>query len=173
MNFLVNPGVSDRSKVEFVEVGLVKPYPNNPRTHSKKQIRQIGASIRQFGWTNPILIDGTNGVIAGHGRLAAAKELGLTVVPVLRIEHMSEAEKRAYVVADNKLAENAGWDADLLRIELQGLEELDIEFDLEVTGFETGEIDVLLNTDTVPDADEPVPLPDTELKRFRGREICG
>ncbi|MDP5220404.1 DNA methyltransferase [Ruegeria sp. 2205SS24-7] len=163
MNFLANPGISERSKVEFVEVGALEPYANNPRTHSKKQIMQIRASFLQFGWTNPILIDENNRVIAGHGRLAAAKELGLTVVPVLRIEHMSDAEKRAYIIADNKLAENADWDTDLLKIELQGLADLDVDFDLELTGFETGEIDIILSGDTDPDAGDPVPLPD--LKR--------
>lgn len=153
-----------KPQIELRQTDQLHPYANNPRTHSKKQIRQIAASIRQFGWTNPILIDETNRVIAGHGRLAAANELGHRVVPVLRFEHMSEAEKQAYIIADNKLAENAGWDADLLRIEFQGLAKLDIEFDLEVTGFETGEIDVLLNTDTDPAAGDPVPLPDCERK---------
>ncbi len=142
-------------------VDQLKPYANNPRTHSKKQIRQIADSIREFGWTNPVLIDAGGGVIAGHGRIAAAKLLGITDVPVLRLEHMSEAQKRAYIIADNKLAENAGWDSDLLKIELQGLLDLSIDFDIELTGFETGEIDVLLAPETVPEP-EPVPLPETD-----------
>ncbi len=142
-------------------VDQLKPYANNPRTHSKKQIRQIADSIREFGWTNPVLVDAEGGVIAGHGRIAAAKLLGLADVPVLRLEHMSEAQKRAYIIADNKLAENAGWDTDLLKIELQGLLDLNIDFDIELTGFETGEIDVLLAPETVPEP-EPVPLPETD-----------
>jgi len=139
----------------------LKPYPNNPRTHSKKQIRQIAESIKEFGWTNPVLIDADGGVIAGHGRIEAAKLLGMTEVRVLRLEHMSEAQKRAYVIADNKLAENAGWDNELLAIELQGLLDLDIAFDIELTGFETGEIDVLLASETGAES-EPVPLPRTD-----------
>ncbi|AEI94783.1 site-specific DNA-methyltransferase [Roseobacter litoralis] len=142
-------------------VGDLNPYANNPRTHSKKQIRQIADSIREFGWTNPVLIDAGGGVIAGHGRIAAAKLLGITDVPVLRLEHMSEAQKRAYIITDNKLAENAGWDSDLLKIELQGLLDLSIDFDIELTGFETGEIDVLLAPETAPEP-EPVPLPETD-----------
>lgn len=142
-------------------VDQLKPYANNPRTHSNKQIRQIADSIREFGWTNPVLIDAGGGVIAGHGRIAAAKLLGITDVPVLRLEHMSEARRRAYIIADNKLAENAGWDNDLLKIELQGLLDLNIDFDIELTGFETGEIDVLLAPETAPEP-EPVPQPETD-----------
>ncbi|MEO0637983.1 MAG: DNA methyltransferase [Pseudomonadota bacterium] len=130
-------------EMRYVPIDALKPYANNPRTHSKKQIRQIAKSIEEFGWTNPILVDPEGGVIAGHGRLEAAKHLSLERVPVLPIEHMSEAQKRAYVIADNKLAENAGWDADLLKIELGAL----LEFDIDVTmsGFEMGEIDVILS----------------------------
>ncbi|MEM7472587.1 MAG: DNA methyltransferase [Pseudomonadota bacterium] len=142
-------------------VADLAPYPNNPRTHTTKQIRQIARSIERFGWTNPILIDAENGVIAGHGRLEAAKLLGMFEVPVLRLDHMSPAEKRAYVIADNKLAENAGWDDALLAAELQGLFDLDINFDLELTGFETGEIDIILGNDVAPE-EEPVPGPDFE-----------
>lgn len=139
----------------------LKPYANNPRTHSKKQIRQIADSIREFGWTNPVLTDAEDGVIAGHGRVEAARLLGMTEVPVLRLDHMSEAQKRAYIIADNKLAENAGWDTELLAIELQGLLDLSVDFDIELTGFETGEIDVLLASETVTEP-ETVPLPETD-----------
>ena len=114
----------------------------NPRTHSEKQIRQIATSIKTFGFTNPILIDASGTVIAGHGRLRAAKQLGMETVPTLQLEHLSEAQVRAYVIADNRLAELAGWDKDLLAIELQGLVEMDLDFDLEVIGFETSEIDL-------------------------------
>ena len=132
--------VFDR-RVERVAIAELKPYANNPRTHSKKQIRQIADSIRTFGWTNPILIDAGGGVIAGHGRLLAAKHLGLDSVPTLRIDHLTEAQKKAYIIADNRLAERAGWDDELLAIELQGLTEIELDFDLEITGFETAEID--------------------------------
>ncbi|MEL6243833.1 MAG: DNA methyltransferase [Pseudomonadota bacterium] len=147
--------------IALMPVEELRPYTNNPRTHSKKQVRQIAKSIERFGWTNPLLIDAGGNVIAGHGRLAAAKSLGLREVPVLRLDHMKEAEKRAYIIADNKLAENAGWDEALLKIELQGLEE--IGFDLELTGFDTGEIDILLGdgpyeeTETAPEPDHDRP----------------
>ena len=117
---------------------------NNPRTHSAKQIRQIAASIDTFGFTNPVLIDATGTVIAGHGRVRAAKQLGMETVPTLQLEHLSEEQIRAYVIADNRLAECAGWDHDLLAIELQGLSEIELDFDLEVIGFETAEIDLLI-----------------------------
>ena len=139
--------------IEFLPVGQLKPYANNPRTHSKKQIRQIADSIGVFGWTNPLLVDGAGNVIAGHGRLEAAKLLGLSEVPSIRIDTMSEAEKRAYIIADNRLAEKAGWDDALLSLELQFLVDSDLDFDLELTGFETGEIDVLLSADK-PDENE-------------------
>ena len=130
--------------IEQLSVCSLKPYKRNPRTHTKKQIGQIANSIRTFGWTNPILIDADNCVIAGHGRLEAAKLLGIDRVPIIRIEDMTEAQKRAYVLADNKLAENAGWDRELLALELQGLLEMDLDFDVTLTGFEMGEIDVLI-----------------------------
>ena len=100
--------------IEVLAIGSLKPYARNPRTHSEKQINQIANSIRQFGFTNPILIDSDLGVIAGHGRLEAAKLLGIGEVPTIRLDHMTEAQKRAYVIADNRLAENAGWDRELL-----------------------------------------------------------
>ena len=142
-------------------IDQLQPYARNPRTHSKKQVRQIANSIERFGWTNPILIDGDNGVIAGHGRLEAAKQLGLTRVPVIRLEHMSDAEKRAYVIADNKLADNAGWDDALLATELKGLLDLDIDLDVELTGFDMGEIDVILGQKR-PTEDEVVEEPDRD-----------
>lgn len=136
-------------QVETISVSALKPYPRNARTHSKKQIRQIADSMREFGWTNPILIDDQCGVIAGHGRLDAANLLGLTEVPVIRLTDMTEAQKRAYVIADNKLAENAGWDRAVLAIEIQGLIQIDPLFDIEMTGFVMGEIDVLIGEQAV------------------------
>jgi DNA modification methylase len=131
--------------VEWRLVSSLIPRKNNPRTHTEKQIKQIAGSIRAFGWTNPILVDADNCVLAGHGRLEAAKLLNLDPVPVVCIEDMTEAQKRAYILADNKLAENAGWDRELLALELQGLLEMDLDFEVTFTGFEMGEIDVLIS----------------------------
>lgn len=142
-------------------VDQLKPYANNPRTHSKKQIRQIADSIEEFGWTNPVLTDGNGNIIAGHGRIEAARLLGMKDVPVLCLDYLTDAQKRAYIIADNKLAENAGWDSELLAIELQGLLDLNIDFDIGLTGFETGEIDVLLASETAAES-ETVPLPETD-----------
>jgi ParB-like chromosome segregation protein Spo0J len=133
---------------------------NNPRTHSEKQIRQIAASIETFGFTNPVLIDSSSTVIAGHGRVRAAKRLGLETVPTIQLEHLTKEQVRAYVIADNKLAECAGWDRDLLAIELQGLAEIDLDFGLEVTGFETAEIDLLIGE--AAERDEPDPADATD-----------
>lgn len=134
------------SRLEVIDLPLayLRPYCRNARVHSQKQIAQIAASIRTFGFNNPVLIDNEGTIIAGHGRVAAAKLLGLEVVPVIRLEHMSEAQKRAYILADNKLAEKAGWDAEILAIELQNLLDTEFKFDLTVTGFEMPEIDVLI-----------------------------
>ncbi len=135
---------SDERKVEWVPVASLKTHPKNPRTHSRAQIRQIVESVRKFGWMVPILVDKNCRVIAGHARLDAARILGVERVPIIRIAHLTEAETRAYIIADNKLAENAGWNQQLLAAELQFLSNLDIDFDLTVTGFETAEIDLLI-----------------------------
>ena len=129
--------------IELVPVEQLLPYKANARTHSRKQVRQIANSIERFGFTNPVLIDDQNGIIAGHARVEAAKLLGLSGIPALRLSHLSEAERRAYIIADNKLAQKAGWDREILAIELQGL--IDLDFDVELTGFEMGEIDILLD----------------------------
>jgi DNA modification methylase len=129
-------------KVEMLPTEALKAYPGNARTHSKKQIRQIGRSIEQFGFCNPVLIDGNGQIIAGHGRVEAAKLLGLSVVPTVRLSHLTEAERRAYILADNRLAEKAGWDREMLAIELQAL--IDLDFEVELTGFETAEVDLCL-----------------------------
>lgn len=146
--------------IETLPVGALQPYNRNARTHNPKQISQIAASIRTFGFNNPVLIDKNCGIIAGHGRVEAAKLLGLETVPCLRLEHLNEDEKRAYILADNKLAEKAGWDADTLAIELQHLTSLDLDFDVSVTGFEMPEIDFLLTSradEAVPDAGDVIP----------------
>src|SRR5260370_22666599 len=125
-----------RLSVFYQDVDDLEPRATNHRTQSKKQITQIGKAIRRFGIINPVLVDDANCIIAGHGRVEAAKELGLDQVPTVRLSDMSEAEIRAYVIADNRLAENAGWDRALLGLELQYLTELEIDFDVTVTGFE-------------------------------------
>jgi hypothetical protein len=129
-------------KIEDRPVRELRAYPNNARTHSRKQIRQIARSIEKFGFCNPVLIDDMNQIVAGHGRVEAAKHLGIDAVPTCQLSHLSEADKRAYILADNKLAQNAGWDKELLAIELQGL--IELEVDIELTGFEMPEIDVIL-----------------------------
>lgn len=146
--------------VEKRAIASLKPCACNPRTHSKKQIRQIADSIRAFGFNNPVLVDGDDEIIAGHGRVEAAKLLGLKRVPTIRLEHMSDAQKRAYLLADNKLAENAGWDREILAIELQHLIEMDTDFSITTMGFEIAEIDGLievLGDDDAADEEEFVP----------------
>src|SRR5262249_1680423 len=132
--------------VEQVPVNSLTSYETNPHTHTKKQVRQIAASIRTFGWTNPVLVNAADRIIAGHGRIEAAKLLKIPRVPVLRIEDLTETQIKAYVIADNKLAELAGWDEEILAKELQLLTELNLDFDIEVTGFEMGHIDVLIES---------------------------
>jgi hypothetical protein len=133
--------------IELMPVDKLTPYPGNARKHSRKQIRQVAKSIERFGFTNPVLIDDDAQIIAGHGRVEAAKLLGMKSVPTLRLSHLSAADKRAYIIADNRLAEKAGWDRELLAIELQAL--VDLDFDIELTGFETSAVDIILE-----DADE-------------------
>ena len=108
-------------RIEVLPVHQLTPYSNNARTHSKKQIRQIAESIRRFGFTNPVLVDDNGQIIAGHGRVEAARLIGLATLPAIRLSHLSPAEKRAYILADNRLAEKAGWDWEILAIELQEL----------------------------------------------------
>ena len=147
--------------VTSLPIGSLKPYDWNARTHSAKQITQIAESIKAFGFNNPVLIDRAGGIIAGHGRVEAAKMLGHETVPCVRLDHLSDAQKRAYILADNKLAEKAGWDPEILKIELQHLTSLDLDFDVSVTGFEMPEIDVLLS-DAAPECDPADELPTIE-----------
>ena len=123
----------------------LKPWPRNARTHSRKQIKQIAASIREFGFTNPVLVDHENMILAGHGRVEAAKLLEMASVPCVRLESMTAAQKRAYVIADNKLALNAGWDTEILAGELKELLAEDFHFDVGLTGFSIAEIDNLID----------------------------
>lgn len=141
-------------QIETLPTDSLIPYARNSRTHSDEQVAQIAASIREFGFTNPVLIDESGGIIAGHGRIMAARKLGMEAVPCLRLAHLSEAQKRAYVIADNKLALNAGWDDELLALEFKDL--YDMDFDLSMTGFGDEEINgILREVETVGMPDLP------------------
>ncbi|MEM6414329.1 MAG: DNA methyltransferase [Pseudomonadota bacterium] len=157
----MNSAISDQIgnlEIKVRKITDLKPYANNPRTHTAKQIKQIAKSIKAFGFTNPVLIDDADGVIAGHGRVEAAKLLGMDAVPTIRLSNMSDAQKRAYIIADNKLAENAGWDEDLLKTEIADLSSMALDFDMDVIGFETAEIDIMLGADEAV-AEAPIPMP--------------
>jgi DNA modification methylase len=132
-------------EIRMAPVESLVPYARNARTHSDEQVAQIAASIKEFGFTSPLLVDGDNGILAGHGRLAAARKLGLIEVPVIELAHLSPQQRKAYILADNRLALNAGWDEDLLKLELSELADLD--FDLDLIGFTDKELDVLLGAD--------------------------
>ncbi|MCC6949788.1 MAG: ParB N-terminal domain-containing protein [Bradyrhizobiaceae bacterium] len=138
-------------QIEHLPISALRPYAQNARTHSRRQIRKIAESIKKFGFVNPILIGDDLTIIAGHGRVEAAKLLGFERVPAVRLWHLSEVERRAYVLADNKLTLNAGWDRELLVTELQG--PIDIGFEVELTGFETPEIDLLFEADAETKSD--------------------
>ena len=142
--------------VVYRPVADIKPDPRNARTHPKRQIEQLCASIRSFGFTNPVLVDDAGILIAGHGRLRAAGELGLATVPVIELLDLTEAQKKALRLADNKIALNAGWDLEILKLELAEIATLDVDFDLSLTGFASGEIDVVLKAANDPE-DEVIP----------------
>lgn len=146
--------------VEYRQVETLIPYARNPRTHNDAQIAKIAASIAEFGWTTPILIDADHGIIAGHGRLAAARKLGLADVPVIELTHLTPAQKRAYVIADNRLALDAGWDEELLALELADLTEAG--FDLALTGFDDAELLSLLTDAEAGDPEEPDEAPEDD-----------
>jgi DNA modification methylase len=168
-------------QIKQVAVEKLIPYVRNSRTHSDAQVAQIAASIKEFGWTNPILVDGTNGIIAGHGRLLAARKLGQTEVPVIELAHMTESQKKAYVIADNQLAMNAGWDTSMLTLELSDLKEAG--FSLDILGFDPKELDNLLepeqvdgltDEDAVPDVpEEPVTKLGDIYQLGNHRLMCG
>ena len=131
------------NNLEYIALETLIPYARNSRTHSDAQVAQIAASIREFGFTNPILIDAEGGIIAGHGRTMAARKLGLEEVPCIRLRNLTDAQKKAYIIADNKLALNAGWDDEMLKVELTELKDLD--FDLGLTGFDMDELGRLMS----------------------------
>jgi len=148
-------------QLETIQIDSLIPYARNSRTHSDAQVAQIASSIKEFGFTNPVLIDGGGGIIAGHGRVLAARKLGMSEVPCIRLEHLTDAQKRAYVIADNRLALNSGWDTEMLKVEFADLQELG--FDLELTGFDLDEIKELLapvGTEGLTDPDDAPPLPE-------------
>jgi len=168
-------------KIEQVKIDKLIPYARNSRTHSDAQVAQIAASIKEFGFTNPVLIDETGSIIAGHGRVMAARKLSITDVPSIRLTHLTELQKRAYIIADNKLALNSGWDDEMLAVELTDLK--DMGFDLDLTGFSTDEIEALLaptgtegltDEDAVPEVPEaPVTVLGDVWLLGKHRVMCG
>lgn len=161
--------------IEMWPLERLVPYERNPRTHSPEQVTRIAASIEQFGFNNPLLVDSQDGIIAGHGRLLAARQLGLGEVPVIVLDHLTDAQRRAYVIADNKLAELAGWDDELLALELATLDGED--FPLEVIGFTDQELAALLDGDPDDEAqeaeDEVPPAPAAAVSRPGDLWLCG
>jgi len=178
---MVNGTATEPMKVDAIKalsIDALIPYPNNARTHSAEQVSQIASSIKEFGFNNPILIDAENGVIAGHGRLEAARQLGLESVPTIEIAHLTEAQRKAYILADNQLALNAGWNVEVLQTELEGLQDLD--FDLGLIGFDAGELAGFLDTtegltdpDAIPEAPEPVAQLGDVWALGRHTLVCG
>ena len=168
-------------KLEYIELEKIIPYARNSRSHSEHQVSQVAASIKEFGFTNPILIDADNGIIAGHGRLMAAQRLGIGKAPCIRLSHLTESQKKAYIIADNKLALNAGWDEELLRLELG---DLDADgYDVSLTGFSEEELAALVvdeltegltDEDAVPDVrEEPTTVLGDVYKLGNHRLMCG
>lgn len=167
-------------KIEQLKTADLVPYARNARTHSEAQVAQIAGSIREYGFTNPVLIDGNNGIVAGHGRVLAAQKLGIEQVPCIRLAHLTDAQRRAYVLADNRLALNAGWDAEILAVELDELKDAGV--DLASLGFDKDELNELIGTpNTGPLPDPPIPPVPVTPKTVRGdiwllgdhRLMCG
>ena len=176
--------LTEALEVTYLPITSPKPNPQNPRIHTSKQVHQIAQSIKTFGFNVPILVDERLNVVAGHGRLLAAQELGWKTVPVIKLSHLSEAQHKAFLIADNRLTENSSWDDRLLGEQLKALSELELDFELEVTGFETAEIDVLidgLETVNGPDPDDRLPAIETSAVSVEGdlwqlgkhRVLCG
>jgi DNA modification methylase len=167
-------------EIKYKPIGDLIPYARNSRTHSDAQVAQIAASIKEFGWTNPVLLDGENGIIAGHGRVMAAQKLGEKQVPTIELSHLDEHQKRAYIIADNKLALNAGWDNEILALEISDLK--DAGYALELTGFTDEEIGALnpevieglTDEDAVPEVpEEPITKPGDIYQLGNHRLMCG
>lgn len=152
----------NQSTIKYVSISELIPYARNSRTHSEEQTAQIAASIREFGFTNPVLIDADGGIIAGHGRVLAARKLKMEQVPCIVLDYLTDTQKRAYVIADNKLALNSGWDEELLALEL---EELKLEgFDIELTGFSLDEIDALTPEEIPPGLTDEDAVPEVQAE---------
>jgi DNA modification methylase len=172
-------GAHGARSIEHRPVADLVPFAKNARTHSEAQVAQIASSIREFGFNNPVLVDGANGIIAGHGRVMAARKLGLAQVPVIELAHLSETQKRAYILADNRLAELAGWDRELLSLELTDLGDLGV--DLVELGFDGAELDALLGHGQADPREEETPDPPVDPVSRRGdlwvlgshRLLCG
>ena len=162
------------NKIEWLSVETLIPYAKNARTHSDEQVAQIAGSIKEFGFNNPVLIDKENSIIAGHGRLLAARKLGMDKVPVVQLEHMTEAQRKAYVLADNRIALNSGWDTSMLTVELQDLKD---NIDLSLLGFDADELDALLNpiveTDGLTDEDAVPDVPNEPKTKLGDIYILG
>ena len=148
--------------IEWIATSVLKIYERNARIHSDRQVGQIAESLNAFGFVVPIICDDQDVIVAGHGRLAAAKRLGMTRVPVIRLRHLDDAKVRALRLADNKIASLSGWSQELLTLELQELSVLDLDFDLEVTGFSSGELDIILDGETNLDEDPADNVPELE-----------
>lgn len=167
--------------IKYVDIKELIPYARNSRTHNDAQVAQIAASIKEFGWTNPILVDGDNSIIAGHGRVAAARKLGLNIVPTISLDGLTDTQRRAYIIADNKLALNAGWDDEMLALELGELS--DLGFDITLTGFSAEELEALTPeelTDGLTDEDAVPDVPDEAITKQgdvwllgKHRVMCG
>jgi DNA modification methylase len=157
-------------RIAYLAPERLRPSPNNARTHSKKQLKQIARSIERFGFVNPVLISDDFEIIAGHGRVEAAKILGLREVPTVRLSYLSPADRRAYIITDNRLAELAGWDRELLATELQGLVELEFD-DIELTGFSLGEIDLMLDEAAEKKAEQPAPEDELPTNSLQGPAV--
>jgi hypothetical protein len=165
--------------IVYAPIGSLRPYARNARTHTTRQIKLIAESIKAFGFTNPILTDQNNTIVAGHGRLEAARLIGMAKVPTVRLENLTEDQIRAYVIADNRLAEKAGWDKSILAIELQHLMTLDCaDFDVTITGFEVPEIDMIIEeakeSSAAEDVDQPAVTEPGDLWLLgKHRILCG
>jgi hypothetical protein len=164
---------TDKRQVEYVAVSALTPYALNSRKHSPKQVKQIAASIREFGFTNPVLIDANDVIIAGHGRVLAAEHLQLDQVPCIRLENLTETQIKAYVLADNKLAENATWDEEMLLLEIEALKAVD--FDIDIIGFDVPQLDAVTNSDSpqpsVLEAPERLKNPDEAFDDYENSTI--
>jgi hypothetical protein len=162
------------TKIEWRSVETLIPYAKNARTHSDEQVAQIAGSIKEFGFNNPVLVDKENSVIAGHGRLMAARKLGMDKVPVVKLEHLTESQRKAYVLADNRIALNSGWDTSMLSLELQDLKD---DIDLSLLGFDPDELDALLNpveeTEGLTDEDAVPDVPDEPKTKLGDIYILG